>query len=258
MAVRRELNRVLLVLLAIGTLGALACSGGDDDAAAGAQATPATPAPTSTLEIVPTQAPAVLEIAPTQASSVLEIAPTQASSVLEIAPTQASSVLEIAPTQASSVLEIAPTQAPSVGPTDTSRDLTGFPFSTADLRQAIETAGYSFAPLTNIAPICPQTSVPEQAFWSVNLTGGDSGPILVLWVYPNFETLKADWQAEPGHAPQSLLPNCGLPSGFAYWSENLVMVFAAWFSLGIESATSPDEQSPGQHPAVQAFLELSP
>ena len=36
------------------------------------------------------------------------------------------------------------------------------------------------------------------------------------------------------------------------------MVFAAWFSLGIESATGPDEQSPGQHPAVQAFLELSP
>ncbi len=154
--------------------------------------------------------------------------------------------------------EIAPTQAPSVGPTDTSRDLTGFPFSTADLRQAIETAGYSFAPLTNIAPICPQTSVPEQAFWSVNLTDGDSGPILVLWVYPNSETLKADWQAEPGQAPQSLLPNCGLPSGFAYWNENLVMVFAAWFSLGIELAASPDEQSPGQHPAVQAFLELSP
>ena len=146
---RRELNRVLLVLLSIGTLGALACSGGDDDAAAGAQATPATPAPTSTPET-------------------------------------------------------APTQAPSVGPTDTSRDLTGFPFSTADLRQAIETAGYSFAPLTNIAPICPQTSVPEQAFWSVNLTDGDSGPILVLWVYPNSETLKADWQAEPGQAPQSL------------------------------------------------------
>ena len=106
---RRELNRVLLALLAIGTLGTLACSGGDDDAAAGAQATPPTPAPTSTLEI-------------------------------------------------------APTQAPSVGPTDTSRDLTSFPFSTADLRQAIETAGYSFAPRTNIAPICPQTSVPEQAF----------------------------------------------------------------------------------------------
>ena len=203
MAVRRELNRVLLVLLAIGTLGALACSGGDDDAAAGAQATPATPAPTSTPEI-------------------------------------------------------APTQAPSVGPTDTSRDLTGFPFSTADLRQAIETAGYSFAPRTNIAAICPQTSVPEQAFWSVNLTDGDSGPILVLWVYPNSETLKADWQAEPGQAPQSLLPNCGPPSGFAYWNENLIMLFAAWFSLGIESATSPDEQSPGQHPAVQAFLELSP
>ena len=203
MAVRRELNRVLLVLLAIGTLGALACSGGDDDAAAGAQATPATPAPTSTPEI-------------------------------------------------------APTQAPSVGPTDTSRDLTGFPFSTADLRQAIETAGYSFAPRTNIAPICPQTSVPEQAFWSVNLTDGDSGPILVLWVYPNSETLKADWQAEPEQAPQSLLPNCGLPSGFAYWNENSIMVFAAWFSLGIESATSPDGQSPGQHPAVQAFLELSP
>ena len=100
--------------------------------------------------------------------------------------------------------------------------------------------------------------MPEQAFWSVNLTDGDSGPILVLWVYPNSETLKADWQAEPGQAPQSLLPNCGLPSGFAYWNENLVMVFAAWFSLGIESATSPDEQSPGQHPAVQAFLELSP
>ncbi len=203
MAVRRELNRVLLVLLAIGTLGALACSGGDDDAAAGAQATPATPAPTSTPET-------------------------------------------------------APTQAPSVGPTDTSRDLTGFPFSTADLRQAIETAGYSFAPLTNIAPICPQTSVPEQAFWSVNLTDGDSGPILVLWVYPNSETLKADWQAEPGQAPQSLLSKCGLPSGFAYWNENSIMVFAAWFSLGIESATGPDEQSPGQHPAVQAFLELSP
>ena len=162
------------------------------------------------------------------------------------------------PQRQPALLEIAPTQAPSFGPTDTSRDLTGFPFSTADLRQAIETAGYSFAPLTNIAPICPQTSVPEQAFWSVNLTDGDSGPILVLWVYPNSETLKADWQAEPGQAPQSLLSKCGLPSGFAYWNENSIMVFAAWFSLGIESATSPDEQSPGQHPAVQAFLELSP
>ena len=129
MAVRRELNRVLLVLLAIGALVALACSGSDDAGDSETQAAsasgPVTPAPTSTPEI-------------------------------------------------------APTQAPSVGPTDTSRDLTGLPFSTADLRQAIETAGYSFAPLTNIAPICPQTSVPEQAFWSVNLTDGDSGPILAL------------------------------------------------------------------------------
>ena len=41
-----------------------------------------------------------------------------------------------------------------------SRDLTGFPYSTAGLREAIETAGYSFALRTNIAPICPQTSVP--------------------------------------------------------------------------------------------------
>ena len=90
-AARRELNRVLLVLLAIGALVALACSGSDDAGDLETQAA-STPAPTSTLEI-------------------------------------------------------APTQAPSVGPTDTSRDLAGFPFSTADLRQRIETGGYSFLPV---------------------------------------------------------------------------------------------------------------
>ena len=188
-----------------------ACSGGDSDG--NAATTPSSdPAPTSTLEIAPTQAPA------TPAAG-----------------------------------------APALRPAaDGSGDLSGVPFSTADVRKAIEAAGYSLSPVAGRAALCPQTSVSELPFWSANLAGSDSGPILVLWVYPSIEALAAEWQAEPGAPPKPQLDGCALPTGFAYWNQNLVLVFETWSNLGVESPVGVDGRIPGEHPAVQAFLAMTP
>ena len=177
-------------------------------------------------------------------------------SATDAAPT---STLGLAPTQAATAAAIASPAPPTPrSAADTSRDLTGFPFSTSDLRQALEIAGYSFSGVEERAPICPQTSVPELPFWSPNLAGNDSGPILVLWVYPTFEALEADWEAEPGAPPKPLLDGCELPTGFVYWNQNLVLVFETWSSLGVESPVDIDGRIPSEHPAVTAFLSMTP
>ncbi len=169
------------------------------------------------------------------------------------------STLGIAPTQvatpAATRTSVPPTPRSA---TDATRDLDGLPFSTADLRQAVETAGYSFSGVETRKPLCPHTSVPELPFWSANLAGSDSGPILVVWVYPNFEALAAEWEAEPGAPPKPLLDGCELPTGFVYWNQNLVLVFETWSSLGVESPVDIEGRLPSDHPAIIAFLSMTP
>ncbi len=169
------------------------------------------------------------------------------------------STLGIAPTQvvtpAANGTPVPPTPR---SPADADRDLAGLPFSTADLRQAVETAGYSFSGVETRKPLCPHTSVPELPFWSANLAGGDAGPILVVWVYPSLEALAAEWEAEAGAPPKPLLEGCDLPTGFVYWNQNLVLVFETWSSLGVESPVDIEGRLPSEHPAIIAFLSMTP
>jgi len=133
-------------------------------------------------------------------------------------------------------------------------DVEGFPFGTADVRAAVEERGFGFVPVGDRAPICPASSVTGRAFWSANLAGSDSGPLLVLWVYEDPSALKLDWEVEPGSAPSPRF-DCELPSGFVYWNENMVLALETWLAGG--SDVPIGDERPSDHPAVQAFLLLA-
>ena len=144
--------------------------------------------------------------------------------------------------------------APEVRPGDAS----GVPFSTSDVRMAVEEGrGYSFWLIEEREAPCAGSAVPGYPYWSANLAGSDFGPVFVLWVYPNVEALRKDWDAVPGEAPTPRF-DCEPPSGFIYWNENLIMVFDVWFSLGEALPLENHWESPSDMPAVEAFLELVP
>ena len=77
-------------------------------------------------------------------------------------------------------------------------DIEGFPFGTADVRAAAEARGFGFQLVGERPPLCERSAVQGHAFWSANLAGADSGPLLVLWVYADPEALAADWDVAPG------------------------------------------------------------
>jgi hypothetical protein len=155
------------------------------------------------------------------------------------------------------------TETPTLNPNPTQSpeppDLEGHPFSTRDVRQAIEKDGngYSFRYVAR-EPLCPQTSVPELSVWSGNLAGSDFGPVLVLWLYPSEATLRQEWDVSGEH-PRPLLDGCELPTEFAYWNGNAILAFEIWLGLGEEFSVDEHDESPDDHPAVRAFLnDLTP
>lgn len=153
-----------------------------------------------------------------------------------------------------------PTPAPtaSAPPEERAGDASGVPFSTADVRLAVEEGrGYSFWLVEERAPLCPGSSVPGRPYWSANLAGSDFGPVFVLWVYEDVDALRLDWEAVPGESPVPLF-DCELPSGFVYWNENLVFTFDVWLSLGEPLPLGAHPESPSDMPAIAAFLELAP
>ncbi len=144
-----------------------------------------------------------------------------------------------------------PTTPPSGDPT--AGDVEGFPFSTVDIRAAVEARGFSFLLLTDRGALCAGAAVEVHSFWSANLAGSDSGPALAVWVYPDRDALEADWSVAPGSAPEPRF-GCDLPTGFVYWNENLVMALDTWLAAGSEVPIG--NESPSQHPSVEGFLSL--
>jgi hypothetical protein len=133
-------------------------------------------------------------------------------------------------------------------------DAQGFPFGTADVRAAVEARGFGFQPVEDRAPLCPTSSVEGHAFWSADLAGSDSGPVLVLWVYEDPSALRDDWIVEPGSAPAPRF-DCELPFGFVYWNENLALALETWLAAGFDVPIG--NERPSDHPAVQGFLSLT-
>jgi hypothetical protein len=149
---------------------------------------------------------------------------------------------------------------PTVGSPPEARlgDAGGAPFSTVDVRVAVEDErNYSFWLVDERASPCPGSAVPGRPYWSANLAGSDFGPLFFLWVYPDVDALREDWEANPGEAPSPRF-DCELPSGFVYWNENLILVFDVWISLGEPVPLESHWENPGNTPAVGAFLELAP
>ena len=152
----------------------------------------------------------------------------------------------------------AQTLAPVHARTAATGDLAGFPFSTGDMRLAVEQAGVTFLLVELGDTICPGSAVPGRPYWSANRAGSDFGPVFLLWVYPDQDALGEDWEAAPGEAPRLRVEGCELPTGFVYWNENLVLTFAVWLSAGEELTLDGHHEGPGDHPAVRAFLGLTP
>lgn len=160
------------------------------------------------------------------------------------------------PTSSSSVIPTAD-ESPTPTPPRAS-SARGVPFSVSDIAAAAETRGYSFWLLEGRAPVCLGASVPGEPHWSANLAGSDFGPVWVLWVYPDAQALAADWLVTPDGSLRSRVDACRLPSGFVYWNRNMVMAFDVWLSLGGDIPLGEHPDSPGDHPALQAFLGLRP
>jgi hypothetical protein len=149
--------------------------------------------------------------------------------------------------------------APATSATPMPGDRDGVPFSTLDVRRAVQDGHrFSFWRVDDRTPLCPASAAPGLPYWSANLAGSDFGPVWVLWVYPDVDALQRDWETIPGDAPRSRIEGCELPTGFVYWNKNLIMTFAVWLSLGEELPLERHYDSPGEHPAVRGFLGLMP
>ena len=211
------------VLLALAGLLVLACFGGGDD-----------------------DGPVLLTRTPTPAATATA-SPATATTTATATATSTPTVTPAArPT---------PVPAPTVPPA--AGDVAGFPFSTPDVRAAIEGAGVTFIALEDRAAICPGASVASQIYWTAG-AATDFGAAFAFWVYPNTEAVEADWEVAPGERPRSLIPGCEAGQGFVYWNENLVLAFAFRLSAGQELPLEGHRASPGDHPAVAAFLQLTP
>ena len=222
------MRRMLTAALALVGLLALACLGGDDNEV---DLTPLlTPTATATATATPS---------PTATAAATPAAVATATARATVTPVPA------------------PTAPPRPVPTPAPADLAGSPFSTHDVRLAIEGANYSFWP-ADVEPFCLEAAVPGLPFWSANLAGSDFGPVYVLWVYPDLEALRADWQVTPGERPELLVEGCELPYGFVWWHENLVMAFQVFLGPDGESGIEGSATGPADFPAVPAFLELAP
>ena len=115
-----------------------------------------------------------------------------------------------------------PTSTPIASPTSSgggatsAGDTSGFPYSTSDVRAAMEAADVGFEVDDEQEPLCGDTSVPETAFNA----GGSSW---ALWVYPDSAARESEWVLEDGQlTPQ--VGDCAPPTGFNYFNANLVLV----------------------------------
>jgi hypothetical protein len=134
-------------------------------------------------------------------------------------------------------------------------DLRGTPFSTADVRAAVNAAGRVFFVDTDRKPLCPNTTVREVTFWAASAGGTDYGPNWALWVYPDADALAADWDVSSGKVrPRT---PCDLPTGWTYWNSNLVLTFVTWSGVGGDVPFDP-LRSPGDDAVPAAFLAMSP
>lgn len=145
------------------------------------------------------------------------------------------------------------TATPSGGGEPEEGDLAGVPYSTGDVRAAVEAAGRTFILDDERAPLCPNTSVAETVFLAsdpVEATGAN----WALWVYPDDEVLEDDWEIDDGQLePRS--DDCELPTGFNYFNANVVMAFVSWEGADGET-TFDEERSPREDAAIEAFLGL--
>lgn len=143
-----------------------------------------------------------------------------------------------------------PTAQPASSQGNVPDDLRGTPYSTADLRAAIESAGATFEGLA-VDAMCPNTSVPELTFLASN--GNETGPVFSVWVYPDSTALAGDWAT--GNAVNPLTEPCSLPTASVYWNRNVVLAYRS----EIEGGTDVGPAASGRNTIpVQAFLNLTP
>jgi hypothetical protein len=229
--VRLALATSLVVLAAV--LG-VACSGGDDIDIEGL----VTRTPSPTASVPPTRAPETATPTPT-----------------ETAPAAT------ATTTATPEATPSPTATPTQARDGEQTEAEGIPFSTQDVREAVQGAGLSFLETDDLELGCSETAVPAHFYW----TAGDStdfGPAFALWVYPDGEAREQEWEINSDDRIESLVDGCDIGHGFVYWNANLVMAFAHWGGAGEVYPLSghheaPNEQYAGSR-AIEAFLELAP
>ena len=110
--------------------------------------------------------------------------------------------------------------------------------------------------MDHLEPLCPDTAIAELPVWTAHDGGTDFGPVFVLWVYPDEETLALDWSTGPdGVEPKT---SCNLPTGYVYWNANTILAFRTWFSVGEDVGPYDAERDPREQGAVDAFLAMTP
>lgn len=100
----------------------------------------------------------------------------------------------------------------------------GSPFGGADLVAALADAGLGYGPQDHGVG-CDGAQAHGNAYGPAGYGGDPAWPGFTLWVYPSPEGLRADWELPASGPPITKLDHCPLESAFAYWNENLLLVF---------------------------------
>ena len=111
----------------------------------------------------------------------------------------------------------APLASATVGPPSAIPGIGPFPFGVSQL------AALSAQPAASELPAsCSLTSVVPRGY---AVGPVETAAVYAIWMYPTPEALAEDWAVTPGDAPEARFGACALPTGYAYWNENLLLAF---------------------------------
>ena len=168
-----------------------------------------------------------------------------------------------APTPTAPPATPAPTAPPRAAPTPTATPpptaeppaVAGVPYSLSDLAGSLAPAGVTPTDLYDPRSACAGTAVEGVPF----VVSGDeeSGrfAVWVLFVYPDSEARRADWETDQRAVP--LVAGCEPPNGFVYWNANLLLWFVGFYGEDVAPGSPPvSREEVREHPAIRAFLTL--
>ena len=148
------------------------------------------------------------------------------------------------------------TPSPTSPPRPAPAEVEGFPYSLSDLADALAPSGIEETDLYDPASACAGAAVGGVPFVVAGDAATERFAVWVLWVYPDSEARKGDWQT--GQRAEPLVEGCEPPNGFVYWHDNLLLWFIGFYGDDLPPASAPvSREEVREHPVILAFLGLT-